>query len=135
MNDIRMLEREADDAVELWDMAEDEGDTGALAEVEANVRAALGKAKDAELKALLSGEVDANDCYIEINAGAGGTESQDWASMLRRMYVRYANAKGWKIEEIDDWHQVGDHADQGRVRLWLAEERERRASSRADLAL
>lgn len=102
MNDIRMLEREADDAVELWDMAEDEGDKGALAEVEANVRAALDKAKDAELKALLSGEVDANDCYIEINAGAGGTESQDWASMLRRMYVRYANAKGWKIEEIDD---------------------------------
>jgi len=102
MNDIRMLEREADDAVELWEMAENEGDKGALAEVETNVRAALGKAKDAELKALLSGEVDTNDCYIEINAGAGGTESQDWASMLRRMYVRYANAKGWKIEEIDD---------------------------------
>jgi predicted negative regulator of RcsB-dependent stress response len=53
MNDIRMLEREADDAVELWDKAEHEGDKGALAEVEANVRAALGKAKDAELKALL----------------------------------------------------------------------------------
>ena len=50
MNDIRMLEREADDAIELWDMAEDEGDTGALAEVEANVRAALGKAKDADLE-------------------------------------------------------------------------------------
>ena len=102
MNDIRMLEREADDAVELWEMADAEGDKGSLAEVEANVRAALEKAKDAELKALLSGEVDANDCYIEINAGAGGTESQDWASMLRRMYVRYANARGYKMEEIDD---------------------------------
>jgi len=62
MNDIRMLEREADDAVELWDMAQAEGDKGALAEVEVSIRAALGKAKDAELKALLSGEVDANDC-------------------------------------------------------------------------
>jgi hypothetical protein len=64
MNDIRMLEREADDA-ELWDMAQAEGDKGALAEVEASIRAAVGKAKSAELKALLSGEVDANDCYIE----------------------------------------------------------------------
>jgi peptide chain release factor 2 len=102
MNDIRDLEREASDSVELWDMAVAEGDKGALAEVEANIRAAVVKAKDAELKALLSGEVDANDCYIEINAGAGGTESQDWASMLRRMYVRYANSKGYKIEEIDE---------------------------------
>jgi peptide chain release factor 2 len=48
--------------------------------------------------------VDGNDCYIEINAGAGGTESQDWASMLRRMYVRWANARGFKIEELDE-HQ------------------------------
>lgn len=102
MNDIRELERESSDAVELWEMAEAEGDKGALAEVEAGIRAALQKAKDAELKALLSGEVDPNDCYIEINAGAGGTESQDWASMLRRMYVRYANARGYKIEEIDE---------------------------------
>lgn len=102
MNDIRELEREASDAVELWEMAEAEGDAGALAEVAASVRAAVEKAKDAEMKALLSGEVDANDCYIEINAGAGGTESQDWASMLRRMYIRYANARGYKIEEIDE---------------------------------
>jgi peptide chain release factor 2 len=62
------------------------------------------RAQEAELKALLSGEVDGNDCYIEINAGAGGTESQDWASMLRRMYVRWANARGFKIEELDE-HQ------------------------------
>src|SRR5262249_54181408 len=102
MNDIRMLEGEANDAVELWEMAEAEGDKAALAEVEASIRAAVAKAKDAEMKALLSGEVDANDCYIEINAGAGGTESQDWASMLRRMYVRWANAHDMKLEEIDD---------------------------------
>ena len=102
MNDIRMLEREADDAETLWDMAEAEGDKATLAEVDASIRAAVEKAKGAELKALLSGEVDANDCYIEVNAGAGGTESQDWASMLRRMYVRYANAHGMKVEEIDE---------------------------------
>ena len=102
MDDIRALERSADDAVELWEMAESEGDTTMFAEVEASLRAAVGKATDAELKALLSGEADANDCYVEINAGAGGTESQDWASMLRRMYVRWAGAHGMKVEEIDD---------------------------------
>ena len=108
MNDIRMLEREADDAETLWDMAEAEGDKATLAEVDAGIRAAVEKAKSAELKALLSGEVDANDCYIEVNAGAGGTESQDWASMLRRMYVRYANAHDMKVEEIDE--HAGDTA-------------------------
>jgi len=102
MADIRELERDAADAAELWDMAEAEGDKAALAEVEASIRASLLRARQAELKALLSGEVDANDCYIEINAGAGGTESQDWASMLRRMYVRYAHARGFRIEEVDE---------------------------------
>jgi peptide chain release factor 2 len=102
MNDIRALEREAQDATDLWELAASENDKSMFAEVEASLRAAVGKARDAELKALLSGEVDANDCYIEINAGAGGTESQDWASMLRRMYVRWASAHGMKMEEIDD---------------------------------
>ena len=96
------LDAEYKSNVELAEMAEAEGDKGALAEVEAGIRAAVKKAKEAELKALLSGEVDANDCYIEINAGAGGTESQDWASMLRRMYLRWANSRGYKVEEIDD---------------------------------
>ena len=102
MDDIQMLEREAEDAVALWEMAEAEGDAATLVEIETGIRASVKKAKDAELKALLSGQVDANDCYIEVNAGAGGTESQDWASMLRRMYVRYANAHDMKVEEIDE---------------------------------
>jgi peptide chain release factor 2 len=102
MDDIRTLEREAADAVELWDMADAEGDTGLFGEVETALRAAVRRAEEAELKALLSGEVDGNDCYLEIHAGAGGTESQDWASMLRRMYVRWANARGFKVEEVDD---------------------------------
>jgi len=102
MEDIRQLESEAQDAIDLWDMAEAEGDKGMFAEVEKSIRASVEKAKTAELKALLSGEVDGNDCYLEINAGAGGTESQDWANMLRRMYVRWANARGFKVEELDD---------------------------------
>jgi peptide chain release factor 2 len=102
MDDIRALETEAQDAVDLWEMAEAEGDKSMFAEVEKSVRASMKKAQEAELKALLSGEVDANDCYIEINAGAGGTESQDWASMLRRLYVRWANSRGFKIEELDE---------------------------------
>jgi len=102
MDDIRELEREANDAVELWEMAETEGDTALFAEVETALKASVKKAEEAQLKALLSGDVDGNDCYVEIHAGAGGTESQDWASMLRRMYVRWANARGFKVEEIDD---------------------------------
>jgi peptide chain release factor 2 len=102
MDDIRELERESQDAADLWELADSEGDTGMFAEVETALRSAVAKARTAELKALLSGEVDGNDCYVEINAGAGGTESQDWASMLRRMYVRWANVRGFKMEEIDE---------------------------------
>jgi peptide chain release factor 2 len=102
MDDIRALEREVDDAVALWELADSEGDKSMFAEVDTGLRAAVKKATEAELKALLSGEADGNDCYLEINAGAGGTESQDWASMLRRMYVRWAGAHGMKVEEIDD---------------------------------
>ena len=102
MDDIRDLQREADDAEAMWELAESEGDKAMFAEVGAQLAVAVGKAKAAELKALLSGEVDGNDCYLEINAGAGGTESQDWASMLRRMYVRWAGAHGMKVEELDD---------------------------------
>jgi peptide chain release factor 2 len=108
MDDIRQLESEAQDAVDLWDLAEVEGDAAMFVEVEQSIRAAVEKAKTAELKALLSGEVDGNDCYIEINAGAGGTESQDWAAMLRRMYVRWANSRGFKVEELDE--HAGDTA-------------------------
>jgi peptide chain release factor 2 len=102
MDDIRDLQREADDAEAMWELAESEGDKSMFAEVGAQLSIAVEKAKAAELKALLSGEVDGNDCYLEINAGAGGTESQDWASMLRRMYVRWAGAHGMKVEELDD---------------------------------
>jgi len=96
---IRTLEQDAADSLELVELAE--GDEGMLADVTESLTKALAVAERAELEALLSGEADANDCYININAGAGGTESQDWAAMLRRMYVRWADKSGYKVEEVE----------------------------------
>ena len=93
------LEREAADGLELVQLAE--GDSEMLADVLATLTAMAQKAERAELEALLSGEADGNDCYLNINAGAGGTESQDWAAMLRRMFVRWAEKAGHKVEEIE----------------------------------
>jgi len=97
----RAIESELSDNVELVEMAEAEGD----AEMEGQAVEALGelarRAEKDKVKALLSGEADANDSYIEINAGAGGTESQDWAEMLQRMYTRWAERHGMKVELVD----------------------------------
>ncbi len=98
----RALERELADNIELIELAEAEGDQDVLAEAEA----ALGKLRDRaarkERESLLSGEADANDAYLEVHAGAGGTESQDWAEMLLRMYVRWAEQSGYKVEWIEE---------------------------------
>ncbi len=106
MDTVRTLEQEAEDGLELLELAD--GDEGMLADVTQALTTALATAERAELEALLSGEVDGNDCYININAGAGGTESQDWAAMLRRMYVRWAEKNGYKVEEVES-HE-GDEA-------------------------
>ncbi len=98
---IDQLEREAADSIELLEMAELEDDQDLISDVRAGLVKSAERAARAELEALLSGEADANDTYIQINAGAGGTESQDWANMLRRMYVRWAEQRGFKVEEID----------------------------------
>ena len=86
------------DNVELIGMGEAEGDAGIVTEAEAALRALVGLAAAKELEALLNGEADSNDTFLEINAGAGGTESCDWASMLARMYVRWAEKKGYSVE-------------------------------------
>ena len=86
------------DNVELIEMGEAEGDAGIVTEAEAALRALVGLAAAKELEALLNGEADSNDTFLEINAGAGGTESCDWASMLARMYVRWAEKKGYSVE-------------------------------------
>ncbi len=86
------------DNVELIEMGEAEGDDEIVAEAEASLRALVDLAAAKEVEALLNGEADGNDTFLEINAGAGGTESCDWANMLARMYVRWAEKKGYTVE-------------------------------------
>ncbi|MBK4215488.1 peptide chain release factor 2 [Paracoccus caeni] len=93
---------------EMVELAEDEGDAELVAEAEANLKELAQLAAQKELEALLNGEADANDTFLEINAGAGGTESCDWASMLARMYVRWAEKKGYEVELLSE--TAGDEA-------------------------
>jgi peptide chain release factor 2 len=94
----KAIERDLHDNIELIGMGEAEGDAEVVAEAEASLRALEARAAGKELEALLNGEADGNDTFLEINAGAGGTESCDWAEMLARMYLRWAEAKGYQIE-------------------------------------
>ena len=94
------LERDLNDSIELLEMAEAEGEAELVTEAENALKGLKARAGDEELKSLMSGEADGNDCYVEVNAGAGGTESQDWAQMLIRMYARWAARRGFKIEWI-----------------------------------
>ncbi|MFY9319036.1 peptide chain release factor 2 [Lentibacter algarum] len=86
------------DNIELIELGEMEGDAEVIKEAEEALKLLKKKAAEKELEALLDGEADANDTFLEINSGAGGTESCDWASMLARMYVRWAEKKGYKVE-------------------------------------
>ena len=99
---VRALERDLRDAVEFAEMADDEGDEASLEDARGQLKGLKERAARAELEALLSGEADGNDAYVEINSGAGGTESADWASMLLRMYARWANAHGMTTEIIEE---------------------------------
>jgi peptide chain release factor 2 len=104
----RAIESELADTCELLELAEMEGD-GALADDAVKSLAALAeRAEQDKVTALLAGEADANDTYIEINAGAGGTESQDWAEMLQRMYTRWAERRGMRVELVD--YHAGEQA-------------------------
>jgi peptide chain release factor 2 len=98
---VRAIERETEDALMLVELAEMEGDQAVLAEAEAALKRISEEAKRREIESLLSGEADGNDCYMEINAGAGGTEAQDWAEMLMRMYTRWAEQHGYKVSMLD----------------------------------
>jgi peptide chain release factor 2 len=104
----RAIERERDDTVELIELAEAEGDEALAEEGVKSLAELAARAEQDKVKALLSGEADANDTYLEINAGAGGTESQDWAEMLLRMYTRWGERHGYKVELID--HHAGEQA-------------------------
>jgi len=104
----RAIETDMADTVELIEMAEAEGDEDLVTEGIANLAALTERANKDKVTALLSGEADANDTYLEIHAGAGGTESQDWAEMLLRMYQRWAEQRGCKVEMIE--YQAGEQA-------------------------
>ncbi|QPH54254.1 peptide chain release factor 2 [Pontivivens ytuae] len=92
------LKQDLSDNIELIEMGEAEEDADVVAEAEGAIRALKERAAQKELEALLDGEADGNDTFLEINAGAGGTESCDWAAMLARMYVRWAEQHGYKVE-------------------------------------
>ena len=96
------------DALEYLELAEMEEEEELVAEAEQALQDLKAKAGKAELEALLSGEADKNDCFVEIHPGAGGTEAQDWAAMLLRMYMRWANSRGMKVELLEE--QSGDEA-------------------------
>jgi len=104
----RDIEREMADTAELIEMADAEGDAEMADEGTQALKTLAQRAQGDKIKALLAGEADANDSYVEINAGAGGTESQDWAEMLQRMYTRWAERRGMKVELID--YHAGEQA-------------------------
>ena len=104
----RAIQQELDDTVELLEMAESEGDEAMEADAVASLAELAERSERDKVAALLAGEADANDTYIEVNAGAGGTESQDWAEMLQRMYTRWAERRGYKVELVD--HHSGEQA-------------------------
>lgn len=105
---IETLSSDLSDNVELAELAEMDDDTGLLDDAAKALVAVKKRADAAELEALLSGEADANDCFVEIHPGAGGTEAQDWAEMMMRMYSRWAQARGMKVEILET--QDGDEA-------------------------
>ncbi|UWR94692.1 peptide chain release factor 2 [Phaeobacter inhibens] len=94
----KSIKQDLSDNMELIELGEMEEDAEVISDAEAALKALREKAAEKELEALLDGEADSNDTFLEINAGAGGTESCDWASMLARMYVRWAEKKGYKVE-------------------------------------
>ncbi|MFL6690640.1 MAG: peptide chain release factor 2 [Alphaproteobacteria bacterium] len=99
---IRKIEAELADATGLIEMAEAEGEAALVADAERGIEALAARAETMRLDSMLSGEADANDSYLEIHAGAGGTESQDWAEMLFRMYTRWAERHGYKLQLIEE---------------------------------
>ncbi len=102
MQRVEKLKADMEDQLGLIELAEAEGDASVLKDAEAAMLALAEKAKQMELEGLLSGEADSNDAYLEVNAGAGGTEAQDWAEMIFRMYVRWAERHGYKISLLEE---------------------------------
>jgi peptide chain release factor 2 len=109
INAVRGLGQALEDNLGLIELGEEEGDADIVGEAEDAIRSLSGEVKARQIETMLSGEADANDTYIEVHAGAGGTESQDWASMLLRMYTRWAERRRFKVEvlEVHDGEEAG----------------------------
>jgi peptide chain release factor 2 len=102
INGYLAIERELQDTLDLIELAEGESDQAMVAEAERTLARLRQEAAKRELESLLSGEADGNDTYLEVHAGAGGTEAQDWAEMLLRMYTRWAEQHGYKVEWLEE---------------------------------
>jgi peptide chain release factor 2 len=102
LTSIGRIEQELDDQLTMIELGEAEKDQKTVADAEAALRKLKAEVARRELEALLSGEADGNDSYVEVHAGAGGTESQDWANMLLRMYTRWAEQHGYKVEFLEE---------------------------------
>ncbi|WP_417460827.1 peptide chain release factor 2 [Kordiimonas sp.] len=105
---VREIGDDLEATIEIIELSEMEDDEDMIKEAEIQLKQLAEQAKTAELKALLSGEADGNDTYVEIHSGAGGTESQDWASMLFRMYMRWGEKRGFKVETVQ--YMAGEEA-------------------------
>jgi peptide chain release factor 2 len=108
VNTVNEISAEMADAVEFMEMGEAEGEESIVEDGLATLQRLAERADADKVQALLSGEADGNDTYLEIHAGAGGTESQDWAEMLLRMYARWAERRGFKVETVE--YQAGEQA-------------------------
>jgi hypothetical protein len=141
VNGYRLIEAGLTDNIGLIELGEAEGEETIVAEAETALKALVETAAQKELEALLNGEADGNDTFLEINAGAGGTESQDWAEMLARMYTRWAERRGFAGGDAvgnprrRGRGEIGGLQDRGAQCLWLAEDRVGRAPAGADFAL
>ncbi|MGE4313054.1 MAG: peptide chain release factor 2 [Pseudobdellovibrionaceae bacterium] len=105
---VQETEKELQDSLDLVDMAEEEGDAQMLSDITSSMKKLAEKTRSMQLLSLLSGEADGYDAYIEVNSGAGGTEACDWAEMLMRMYMRWADKRGFKVQVMD--RNDGDEA-------------------------
>jgi peptide chain release factor 2 len=117
LTSIARLERELDDQITMIELGEAEKDAKVVAEAEDALRRIKADAARRELEALLSGEADTNDSFLEVHAGAGGTESQDWAEMLIRMYTRWAEQHGYKVEWIEETEGEGAGIKSATIRV------------------
>lgn len=108
VENYRKIERELEDSLGLIELGEAEGDEAVVLEAENTVKALAASASQMEIECMLSGEADGNNCFLEIHPGAGGTESHDWAQMLFRMYLRWANDRGFRTEILEE--QSGEEA-------------------------